>query len=116
MFQDKITEADYSYTLHKYGINAVMGDTEPCETLPHEVGVIVDVVAKTPELSKAIGAISRTLTLHNDFPNRKCSAGNMAVAFSPSDAYMGAVYRFNMEHLLETDAPLSLVDIKILDV
>ena len=116
MYGGKVTEADYTYTMHKYGINAIMGDKEPCKDLPHEVGIVVDVVAKTPELSQSIGAISRTLTLHHDFPNRKCTAGNMAVAFSPSDAFMGAVYRFNMEHLLETNDPISLVDIKIMDI
>ncbi len=116
MYGDGVKDGDYSYNLRKYGINAVMGEIEARHGLPHEVGIIVDVVAKTPDLSKSIGAMARTFTLHHAFPNRKSSAGNMGVAFSPSDAYMGAVYRFNMEHLLETDDPVSLVDIRIMPI
>lgn len=116
IYGNSVADDDYSFSLRKYGINAIMGDKEPDSTLPHEVGVIVDVVAKTQELSSVIGALARTFTLHHDFPGRKCTAGNMAVAYSPSDASMGEVYRFTMEHLLETDDPLLLVTTTMLDL
>ena len=84
-----------------------MGDMEPEKRIiGHELGVLLEVIAKTPEISASILAFARTSTLHNGFTGRKCIAGNMAVAFSPSDIPAGPVYEFNMDHILELEDPL----------
>lgn len=108
LYGDTVTEDDYFFTYKKYGIDAVMGQCEKNTQVPFEVGIVADVVAKTEELSRAICAMARTYSIHHDFPNRKCTAGNMAIAFSPSDIYVGKVYDFHMEHIVHVDDPLEM--------
>lgn len=108
-----VKEDEYQVNFKFYGKNAVMGDLEPVKTTPHEIGVLIDVIAKTQQLADAICQLARTYTLHHDFPNRRCTAGNMAIPFSPADTSWGPVYEFTMEHLLTTDDPLSLVRVEV---
>jgi hypothetical protein len=117
-FKGKVKEnEDYRLNFHVYGLNAIMGENEPVkETQSHELGVVIEVVANTQELANSILAFARTYTLHNNFPGRLCIAGNMAIAFSPSDIPMGPVYRFNMEHLVEMDDPNEFADFKIIEL
>lgn len=106
-FHGRVNEGDYIFNMHVYGRNAIMGDMEPEKRIiGHELGVLLEVIAKTPEISASILAFARTSTLHNGFTGRKCIAGNMAVAFSPSDIPAGPVYEFNMDHILELEDPL----------
>lgn len=115
-FGDSVKDDDYIFNFRVYGRNGVMGASETMPVTSHELGIVLEVIAPSERLSRAICAFARTFTLHQDFPGRKCSAGNMAIAFSPSDIFAGPVYDFNMEHLLEVDDPLSLVDIKLLEL
>jgi hypothetical protein len=41
--------------------------------------------------------------LHQQFPNRKSTAGNLAFPFSPSDFKGGEVYEFALYHLLDME-------------
>lgn len=112
-FKGKVSDSDYILNFRVYGQHAVMGDWEPVrETRSHELGIVIEVIARDQELSKAILALARTFTLHNHFPGRLCIAGNMAVAFSPSDIPMGPVYRFNMDHLVEVDDPCEMFEVE----
>lgn len=116
-FNGEVKQSDYLLGFHVYGKNAIMGEWDPNkDTTPNELGIVIDVVADTPELSQVMLAFSRTFTLHHDFPGRKCIAGNMAVAFSPSDIPMGPVYRFSMEHLIEPNDPYEMFRTEIFDV
>jgi hypothetical protein len=115
-FGDTVKDSDYIFNFRVYGRNAVMGPAETSPVTSHELGIVLESIAPTPELSAAIGAFGRTFTLHMDFPGRKCSGGNMGIAFSPADIPAGRVYDFNMEHLLEVEDPLSLVDIQIMQM
>ena len=106
-YNGEVKESDYIFNLHVYGRDAIMGEMEPEKKISsHEIGVLLEVIAATPEISASILAFARTSTLHNGFTGRKCIAGNMAVAFSPSDIPAGPVYEFNMDHILELEDPL----------
>lgn len=113
LYNGEVSEDDYIVNYKFYGKNAIMGDFEPSKTPSHELGIVIDVIAKTQQLANSICQMARTYTLHHDFPGRKCTAGNMAVAFSPSDAAWGPVYEFTMEHLMEVDDSLSVVRIEL---
>ena len=52
----------------------------------------------------ALLGLARSKALHQGFPDRKATAGNLAFPFSPSDFAGGAVYEFALYHL--TDLPL----------
>ncbi|MBT3273542.1 MAG: acyclic terpene utilization AtuA family protein, partial [Spirochaetales bacterium] len=98
----EIATDDYTIQLRRYGVTN--GDIENgCEG---NVGIILDVVGKTEEISSAVCAVSRSKMLHYDYAGRKSTAGNLAFPFSPSDIKMDAVYAFSLYHLCEVDDPL----------
>lgn len=99
---------DYRLIYHVYGRDGVMGRLEPQgEITSHELGLVIEVVAATEELSRTVLAIARSLSLHSTYPGRKAIAGNLAFPFSPSDIGVGDVYEFNVYHLLKLDDPLA---------
>jgi hypothetical protein len=105
-----IETADYTLSVHLYGKNAVMGELEPEADGPvHELGLLLDVLGRTEDISRAVLAKSRYAFLHTDFPGRMCISGNLAIPFSPSDMHIGPVYEFNIWHVMECDDPMEPV-------
>lgn len=100
-YYQEIPAEDYQIHFINYGINGVMGDLEPCRDLPHEVGIVFEVLAKEQELSDAICATLRSTLLHYGYDGRKTTAGNLAFPFAPSDVSFGPVYEFSVYHLME---------------
>lgn len=109
---------DYTLRFIRYGLDGVMGDLErergrdPVSARahagagtdgrpPHEVGLVIEAVAPTQELADTVVALARSTALHQAFPGRKTTAGNLAFPFSPSDLQGGPVYEFAVYHLLE---------------
>jgi hypothetical protein len=96
-----ISEADYKLQYKIYGLNGVMGPLEPQKKITsHEIGILADVIGTTPEISKTVCMFARLQMLHLPYPGRLTTAGNVAIAFSPSDIYVGETYVFNIWHLL----------------
>jgi hypothetical protein len=91
-----------------YGRDGVMGPLEPTPNPGHEIGLVIDVVAQTPQLAETVCAMARSLTLHWAYPGRIATAGNLAFPFSPADLPAGPVYEFNIYHLMEIDDPAAL--------
>lgn len=105
-----IEAADFTLSIHLYGKNAVMGALEPEADGPvHELGLLLDVLGRTEDISRAVLAKSRYAFLHTDFPGRMCISGNLAIPFSPSDMHIGRVYEFNIWHVMECDDPMEPV-------
>jgi hypothetical protein len=103
---DRIPPDEYQVLFHHYGIDGVMGAQEPDRArVPHEVGLVLEVIAPTQEMASTICAFVRATLLHHGFPGRKATAGNLAFPFAPSDVPLGPVYRFNVYHLLQVDDP-----------
>ena len=108
---------DFSIRFLHYGRDGILGDLEPSDgRIPHEVGVVIDVVASSQERASEIVASARASLLHQHFEGRKCTAGNVAFPFSPSDVAMGGVYQFALYHLLKVEAPSSLFKTEIREV
>jgi len=105
-----IAPEDFTLSVHLYGKNAVMGELEPEIDGPvHELGLLLDVLGRTEDISRAVLAKSRYAFLHTDFPGRMCISGNLAIPFSPSDMHVGAVYEFNIWHVMECADPMECV-------
>jgi hypothetical protein len=99
-----VADADFMLGLRYYGRDAVLGELEPLRgRVPHEVGVLIEAVARTQELASYVLSLARSSFLHCPFPGRKTTAGNLAFPFSPSDTAGGEVYEFSVYHLMETD-------------
>jgi hypothetical protein len=111
-----IPEDYYVINFRIYGINGVMGIHEPVKNpQPHEVGIIIDVVAKTQEIANSVCALTRATLLHHGFEGRKTTAGNIAFPFSPSDFPVGPVYEFNIWHTLGLEDPTEPFNIKVIE-
>ncbi len=111
-----INKEDYTLGIKVYGHNAVMGSNEPItNSQAHELAVLVDVIAPTEDISRAVCAKARYSLLHTDFPGRMCISGNLAIPFSPSDLSAGNVYEFHIWHVMECDHPMEPVTMEMLD-
>jgi hypothetical protein len=112
-----IGEDQYQLTFRRYGKDAVMGALEPLAgENPHELGIVIDVLAETEEISRTVIAKARYGTLHSDFPGRMCIAGNLAIPFSPSDIPVGMTYAFNVWHVMEIEDPLQPFPMELVEV
>ena len=96
-----LDETEYQINFINYGINGVMGEMEPCQDLPHEVGVVFEVIAKMQELADTVCSSVRSTFLHYGYEGRKSTAGNLAFPFAPSDIPFGRVYEFSLYHLMD---------------
>lgn len=111
-----IPDEDFSLDFRYYGRNAVLGDLEPETRAPHEVGLLLESVAKSQELANYVLSLARSSFLHCPFPGRKTTAGNLAFPFSPSDISGGDVYEFSVYHLMEVADQAALFPIEFIEV
>ncbi|MBQ8657870.1 MAG: acyclic terpene utilization AtuA family protein [Clostridia bacterium] len=94
--REQVASEEYSIRLRKYG------------GVP-DLGIVLDVIAKTQELADSVCALARAKTLHCDYPEneitekRKSTAGNLAMPFSPFDIHVGEVFEFSIFHLVAVD-------------
>ena len=107
-FED-IETAEVKLLFRCYGRDGVMGELEPMRQAqqPHEIGLVIEVVAKTQALADTICSFARSTLLHIGYPGRQSTAGNLAFPYSPSDISHGMVYEFSVYHLLTVDDPLT---------
>jgi len=113
---DEIPRDQYQIIFHIYGKNGVMGEREPIKTVGHELGIVMEVVAKTQELANTICASARSTLMHFPYEGRKATAGNIALLYSPSDIVFGPVYKFTVYHLVDVDDPCELFDIEYFEL
>lgn len=111
-YYDEIPEGDYAINFYNYGIDAVMGALEPERALPHEVGVLFEVIANTQDTASAVCASVRSTLLHYGYEGRKSTAGNLAFPFAPSDVEFGPVYAFSVYHLMDAADGLAPFEIE----
>lgn len=87
---------------HVYGRDAVMGLLEPSTTVPHEVGILGEVTAATPESALAICTTVRIGCLHLPYPGQLATAGNMALPLNPMESGIGPVCAFTLYHVMNS--------------
>ena len=103
----------YHLVFHVYGKDGVMGAAEPVRKIAsHELGIVVEVVARSQEEANAVLAIARVVIAKVDFEGRLCKSGNVAYPFSPADSEAGQVFRFSLFHVVRTDDPYSMFPIE----
>lgn len=114
---NNIPADDYRIIFHIYGKNGVMGELEPQKVITsQELCLILEVVAKEQELANTICAFARSTLMHYSYEGRIATAGNLAFPYAPSDIPTGAVYKFNIHHLVEVNDPNELFSIEMLYV
>ncbi len=71
--------------------------------VPGEVFFLLECVAPTADLAKAVATVGKQYLLHHGFPGRLSTGGNVAFPFTPPEIACGAAYRFSIYHLVECD-------------
>jgi hypothetical protein len=113
--EGNIAKGDYKISFRVYGKNGVMSSWEPeTEITSHELCIVIDIMAQTQDLANDVCALARSTLLHWGFPERKATAGNLALPFSPSDIPLGELYDFNIFHSIEIKDPNEPFPYKIL--
>jgi hypothetical protein len=99
--------------VHVYGRDGVMGALERSPLTTHELGLVIEAVAETPEVARTLCHRFAGTLLHLDFPGQFNNAGNLAFLYSPAEIDAGDVYEFSIYHLMRVDDPLSMFPIEI---
>lgn len=108
---------DFFLDFKIYGRGAVMSMFPNIKNATgEELLIIIECVAKTQSIADTICSFARSTFLHFGYPGRISTAGNLAFPFSPSDAHMGAVYEFNVYHLMQVDDPKQYFPVTFHDV
>jgi Acyclic terpene utilisation family protein AtuA len=108
---------DYTIDIHLYGKNAVMRSLEPVrDASPHEIGVLINVVAREQELANGVAMYVRGTLQHIGYPGMLNTAGNLAYPFSPFNIPVGGAYKFSVYHLLPLSDPCEIFPVDMVDV
>ncbi|WP_162606520.1 acyclic terpene utilization AtuA family protein [Jiangella asiatica] len=107
--------ADYRLSWRVYGCDGVLGALEPESRAgpPHEVGLLIDIVAGDQEVARGACAIAWHTVLHHPVRGWSGLVSNVAFPHSPPHADLGPVYEFSMNHVMALDDPLEVVDIAL---
>ena len=104
MYGRKLERDEFSINFRVYGKNAVMGPLEPVKEIKgHEIFVLVEIIAKTEEMSFDIGMRARQLLSHFDPPKGSKSGNPIALPFSPQPLKAGWVYGWTFNHVVEIE-------------
>ena len=115
VYGEKLKAKDYLLHIRIYGKNGTMGPLEPVKEIrSHELCLAFEVTAPTQEFASTIAGIIRHQALHLPIP--EWSGLITAVACPYNHLDRGAVYRFNVNHVVEPDAPCEMFPMEIFDV
>ncbi|MBI4182719.1 MAG: acyclic terpene utilization AtuA family protein [Proteobacteria bacterium] len=113
VYRDRLSDNEYVYRTHVYGKNGVMGALEPVKEIrSHELGVVFEVTASSQEIANSLALIIRHQALHLPIPEWSGMVTNLACLYNPAYLERGAVYRFNVNHVVEPDDPLEMFPIE----
>ncbi|WP_377355241.1 acyclic terpene utilization AtuA family protein [Phenylobacterium terrae] len=107
---------DYDLSVRIYGWNAVSGRRLPAGTPPPpEVGVLLVITAATQELATRLSKAVNPLFFH--FPlSPELPQPSYGFAFTPAEIESGQVYKFHLNHVVETRDGLELVRTEWVDL
>lgn len=113
----RVPDDAWSVRFRRYGLDGVMASREPLlDAVPHEIGLVIEVLAKTQEVANTACALVRSTMLHTGYAGRKTTAGNLALPYSPADIELGPVFEFSMYHLLRGVTSEGLFPVEIHDI
>ena len=124
-FADRVVEIsgcaiaadDYTISVRVYGRDGVMGKLEPLrDQVGHEVGLLFTVTAAEETTCRTIAKSFAHFALHYPIPEWQGLISGLAFPFSPSDVYKGAVYHFNLNHVVVPDNPQEMFRTQIMEV
>lgn len=109
VYGENLEREDYVVHMRIYGKNGTMGPLEPVKEIrSHELCLIIEVTAPTQEIASSIAGIVRHQGLHLPIPEWSGLITALACPYNPAHLERGAVYRFNVNHVVEPDSPIEM--------
>jgi hypothetical protein len=94
-----------------------MGSLEPDRTeVPKEVGIVFEVTAPTQQLSTTIAELSRQPLLHYPIAEWSGATTSFACLHNPAHVERGAVYQFNVNHVVLPRSPQEMFRTKFVEI
>ncbi|MGW8182468.1 MAG: acyclic terpene utilization AtuA family protein [Burkholderiales bacterium] len=117
IYADVLQPEQYHLTIRIYGKNGTMGALEPVrQTAAHEICLVIEATAPTQEIASAIAGIIRHQALHLPIPEWSGLITALACPYNPAHLDRGAVYRFNVNHVVEPDDPYEMFPMELYQV
>ena len=115
VFGDRLRRDDYLLFIRIYGKNGTMGALEPVKEIrSHELCLTFEVTAPAQETASTIAGIIRHQALHLPIPEWSGLITALACPYNHLDR--GAVYRFNVNHVVEPDDPCEMFPMEIHEI
>lgn len=115
VYGERLKREQYLLFIRIYGKNGTMGALEPVKEIrSHELCLSFEVTAPTQEIASTIAGIIRHQALHLPIP--EWSGLITAVACPYNHLDRGAVYRFNVNHVVEPDDPCEMFPMELFEV
>jgi hypothetical protein len=117
VFAGEIEPGSYQLRFRLYGHDGVLGGHEPHRAATgHEAFVLIDVVADSREIARAICGAAKQYFLHASYPGILGTGGNLAIPFGPDIQDGGTAYRFSIYDVVEVDDPCELFPMDVVQV
>ncbi|HET7596803.1 MAG TPA: acyclic terpene utilization AtuA family protein [Burkholderiales bacterium] len=115
VYGSALSPEDYLLHIRIYGKDGTMGPLEPVKEIrAHELCLVFEATAPTQDMASAIGGIVRHQALHLPIPEWSGLITAIACPYNAIDR--GAVYRFNVNHVVEPDDPHEMFPMELFDV
>jgi hypothetical protein len=115
VYGERLKREDYLLFIRVYGKNGTMGALEPVKDIrSHELCLSFEVTAPTQEIASTIASIIRHQALHLPIPEWSGLITAIACPYNHLDR--GAVYRFNVNHVVEPDDPCEMFPMELFEV
>lgn len=115
IYGDELKPEDYLFHVRVYGKNGTMGPLEPIKEIrSHELCLVFEITAPTQEIASTIAGVTRHQALHLPIPEWSGLITALACPYNHTDR--GAVYKFNVNHVVEPDDPHEMFRMEIVEV
>ena len=115
VYGEELKDSDYIFNVRVYGKNGTMGPLEPVKEIrSHELCLVFEVTAPTQEIATTIASMTRHQALHLPIPEWSGLITAIACPYNHTDR--GAIYKFNVNHVVEPDDPHEMFRLEMVDV
>lgn len=106
---------DYLFHIRVYGKDGTMGPLEPVKEIrSHELCLVFEITAKTQEIASTIAGVVRHQAIHLPIPEWSGLITGLACPYGHLDR--GAVYSFNVNHVVEPADPYEMFPMELFEV
>jgi hypothetical protein len=117
IFGGRIGPEDYKIRVRVYGRDGVMGPLEPLKyEIGHEVALVFSVTAGSQADAKALAKSFSHFALHYPIPEWRGLISGLAFPFTPAEMDRGAVWRFNLHHVVLPDSATEMFRTEFMEV